>query len=308
MEDNKRFADLFNYFLYDGEQIIKPEDLEERSPEEILNLYDKSYKTYTKDKHRDLLKECIVREDDRYAYILLGLENQNYIDYAMPVRIMLYDAINYSNQVERQASINREEGKTTRKDFLSGYLKEDRLKPVITLVVYFGSEKWDGPRSIREMLDPIWKNYKEYISDYHINFIIPEEIEDFEKFKSDLRYNLEFLKHQKDKERILELRKEHEDYFSSMSVDSAKMLKACANIKVEIEREEEDINMCQALDEWGQDMRMEGYNEGVADERKRNEEKNKNLIEILLTKLSVEEIVNLGFKKETVELVMSCKN
>ena len=30
----------------------------------------------------------------------------------------------------------------------SDFSKEDKIIPVITLTVYFGSDKWDGPRSL----------------------------------------------------------------------------------------------------------------------------------------------------------------
>jgi hypothetical protein len=36
LEVNERFADAFNYFMYDGRQVIKPQDLEERDVTELL--------------------------------------------------------------------------------------------------------------------------------------------------------------------------------------------------------------------------------------------------------------------------------
>lgn len=32
-------------------------------------------------------------------------------------------------------------------------MKQDRLLPVVTLVVYFDSKEWDGPMSIHEMFE-----------------------------------------------------------------------------------------------------------------------------------------------------------
>ena len=37
--NNERFADIFNYYLFDGRQVIRPEDLEERDTAEVLSLY-----------------------------------------------------------------------------------------------------------------------------------------------------------------------------------------------------------------------------------------------------------------------------
>ena len=39
-------------------------------------------------------------KDDHAAYILLGIENQQKVHYAMPVRNMLYDALQYDKQVK----------------------------------------------------------------------------------------------------------------------------------------------------------------------------------------------------------------
>ena len=47
-----------------------------------------------------MLKMVTAMEDDRAAYLLLGIENQSDIHYAMPIRNMLYDAIQYVNQAE----------------------------------------------------------------------------------------------------------------------------------------------------------------------------------------------------------------
>lgn len=48
----------------------------------------------------------------------------------------------------------------------------DRLIPVITLVIYFNANEWDGPRSLLDMMeisDPIVRRYAQ---DYQIHLII----------------------------------------------------------------------------------------------------------------------------------------
>jgi len=46
-------------------------------------------------KYRDVLKSMVVMRDARASYILLGIENQTDIHYAMPVRNIIYDALQY---------------------------------------------------------------------------------------------------------------------------------------------------------------------------------------------------------------------
>ena len=49
---------------------------------------------------------CIRDRDDEAAYILLGSENQTDIHYAMPVRNIIYDALQYGKQVADIAAVS----------------------------------------------------------------------------------------------------------------------------------------------------------------------------------------------------------
>ena len=42
-------------------------------------------------KYRDVLKSTIIMQDAKASYILLGIENQTDVHYAMPVRNIIYD-------------------------------------------------------------------------------------------------------------------------------------------------------------------------------------------------------------------------
>lgn len=71
----------------------------------------------------------------------------------MPVRNMIYDAINYGKQIKEISKMHRKEGYLkSGSEFLSGFSKDDKLIPVITLTVYWGVEVWDAPRSLDEMI------------------------------------------------------------------------------------------------------------------------------------------------------------
>ena len=54
LKDNYIFADVFNYYMYNGEQVLKPEMLNENDPNEITLFQGKNRKTifgYQKGKH-----------------------------------------------------------------------------------------------------------------------------------------------------------------------------------------------------------------------------------------------------------------
>ena len=94
--------------------------------------------------------------DEHAAYVILGIENQDEVHYAMPVKNMVYDALEYAGQVRKAASSHRnakDAKEHSAGEYLSGVYKEDRLVPVITLVVFFSAGEWDGPMSLHEMLN-----------------------------------------------------------------------------------------------------------------------------------------------------------
>ena len=132
-------------------------------------------------------------------------------------------------------------------EFLSGFLKTDKLIPVITLVVYFGVEKWDGPISLHEMLDTNNDVVLKYIQDYRINLIEPSGIkeEELELFTSDLKEVLTFIKFSKDSEKI----KEH--YMDRGKVmidnDAIRVIETVTNIKVPKKKGRKKTDMCEAI-------------------------------------------------------------
>ena len=76
--------------------------------------------------------------------MLVGIEAQADVHYAMPVKVMTYDALNYGAQVKNIAKTHRDTGEYgTGAEFLSGFHKDDKLTPVITITVYLGSKPWE---------------------------------------------------------------------------------------------------------------------------------------------------------------------
>ena len=109
MKDNSVFADAFNYLIYGGEAVVDPKQLQELDTTEIalpFGSQDEEGKQPEEavQKYRDVLKSAIIKQDDEAAYILLGIENQTDIHYAMPVRNMIYDALQYGKQVTDTAA------------------------------------------------------------------------------------------------------------------------------------------------------------------------------------------------------------
>ena len=72
MKDNARFADACNFFLFHGEQVIKPEDLTEQDVTELA--LPKGLKgTVAIEKVRDILKGCCIKTSNGITYLIVGI-------------------------------------------------------------------------------------------------------------------------------------------------------------------------------------------------------------------------------------------
>lgn len=162
-------------------------------------------------------------------------------------------------------------------EFLSRFRKEDSLTPIITLVFYYGEKDWDGNLDLHDMLNKdipktLWEKIRVYIPNYYINLVDPKNIEDFEKFQTDLQLIFGMLKYKNNKEALLCYVKEHRAFFESVDIDTYYAIKEFINSKAILKKigndeKEESVDMCKAL----QDL----YDEGVEQGRKEEEQKRK---------------------------------
>ena len=276
------FADIVNYLLYEGEEKIQPDDLREMDGEELLVEEKKVLQRL-----RDVVKQVTVRQDEEAIYMIIGLENQTQVHYAMPVRTMVYDAMHYAGQVEEirkqngrrwkqgkrnnsdnsgeQAGSRVEDRLLTSAEFLSGITKEDKLLPVITIVILYSSDPWDGPTSLYDMLATKDPEILKYVQDYHIHLIAPGNMTDqqIRCFHSSMRKVLTFIKYAKDKEKMKEIMSEEDSDFYHVDRETAQFIKEMTGVNIEIQEGEEDVNMCKAWEDMAIDMKNEGIQLGL---------------------------------------------
>ena len=264
MQDKDIFADAFNFLLYGGRQVIKPEQLRPLDTTSIVLPYGEDGQLVPIQKYRDVLKMVTAMEDDKAAYMLLGIENQSEIHYAMPVRNMLYDAIQYVAQVEDTARSHKMGDKMpeTRAEFLSGFYKTDKLLPVITLTLYFGADEWTAPKDLHSMLSAD-KEILPFVDNYHLHLIAPAEIADneFTKFHTELSLALRFIKQSKNKNKLKELINE-DTSFRSVSKKTADLVNVVTKSNLHYDDREERVDMCEAIEGIRNDARAEGVEKG----------------------------------------------
>ncbi|MCM1524854.1 MAG: Rpn family recombination-promoting nuclease/putative transposase [Ruminococcus sp.] len=267
MQDRETFADVFNFLIYGGEQVISPEQLKPLDTAAVALPYGEDSKTVPVQKYRDVLKMVTAMEDDNAAYLLLGIENQFQVHYAMPVRNMLYDALQYVNQVDEAAKSHKAGSKIseTRAEFLSGFYGTDKLLPVITLTIYFGAEEWTAPKSLYDMFSETNDRLLSFVPDYKLNLIAPAEIadEDFAKFHTELSLALKYVKYSKDKKKLREMLREDAAY-KNVSRKTADMINIVTNSGLRYNAGEENVDMCEAIEGIRNDARAEGIKEGIS--------------------------------------------
>ena len=186
----------------------------------------------------------------------------------LPVKNMVYDALEYAGQVENSARSHREakQWPSTSGEYLTGFYKDDRLIPVITTVVYFGSDTWKAPRSLHEMLSVQDPEILSMVPDYRINLFSPAEIKDEEldKLQSNLKEVMLFIKYSKDKRKLQELTSKNSG-FQSLELKAARVIDSIIGINLRFTEIEGSVNMCQAVQEMCDDARAEGLSQGLQD-------------------------------------------
>ena len=168
-ENKERFSDFFNAVLFDGKTVIRPEELEDLDTDESSILEHKNYAETLK-ASRDNIAIC--KKSTRYGinFVMLGMESQEHIHYAMPMRIMGYDYGAYKKQYDNNAAKYKNGKGLSSDEFLSKMRKTDKFIPVITAVIYYGERPWDGAVSLHGMLD-IPKQFSRYVNDYKMILI-----------------------------------------------------------------------------------------------------------------------------------------
>ena len=314
VKDAGVFADIFNYYIYGGRQVILPEQLTERDSTKIALPYGADGAVVPIQKFRDVQKLYAAMTDGKMEYVLYGAENQAEIHYAMPVKNNLYDALEYAGQVEEAAKLHRKEMKRKKEEgessveeggktpsageFLSGFWVEDRLIPSITVTIFFGSEEWDGPLSLFEMMDVSDPDVLACMDNYHVRLIAPAQMADEEimKFQSSLREVMLFIKYSKDRENLNRVLVTNEKRFRELERRAADVIETITNSGIKYDESEEVVDVCQAIREIRMEERKIGEQDG---ELKKAREAAENLHEMGIDAEKIAQAV--GYAVETVK-------
>ncbi|MCR5605753.1 MAG: Rpn family recombination-promoting nuclease/putative transposase [Treponema sp.] len=164
---NDVFADIVNGLLFNGQKIVKEDELEAESE---YSMYKADNKLH--EQERDVAKYW---KTGKIRIAMFGFENQTLIDRDMPLRVLSYDGAIYRNQLN--------------------YKGKERF-PVVTLVLYFGDKKWNKPKNLLDCVK-VPKELKAFVNDYRINLFEISNLTDEQiaVFKSDFRIVADYFAH-----------------------------------------------------------------------------------------------------------------
>lgn len=258
---NEHFADLFNAFLFEGQQVLKAGDLEETDTD-ISGILKRNDLGKAYQKSLDVVKKTAHGVD----FVILGLENQEKIHYAMPLRILQGDVMLYLQECKDIQKINGEQNQYSSADeYLSRFKKTDRLHPVITLCVYYGEKDWDGPRCLTDMLK-IPEGYRTFVSDYKMNLLEIRKSDQLLFSDPDVEnaFRLVRMIYNRQFSEINQLYQNFEmDPEIGLMVGSVTKTPKIAKQAAAIKAEGGMFNMCTAMKELEQELKQEGKREGI---------------------------------------------
>ena len=241
----ERFADMFNAIVFNGRRTVDPRNVTpwEKETDEVKV---KGKDVFANWRLRDTIK--VVELQDA-IYCLMAIEHQIKEAPEMPLRVMEYDVREYLRQM-------REEGAS-------------KLKPIITLVIYWNGDEWSYATTLHEMFDETAMKFlektgiMEYLPDYRMNLFLPKAAteEELEKFETDLKHVMMYVRYSDDKNKLMNYARENNIV---LNIESVTIINMLTNSNLKIEEGKDEVHMCKALDDLIEDGRIEGRNEGWA--------------------------------------------
>ena len=274
---NDVFADIVNVLLFKGNNVMKEKDLESAAKDSMFKADGKIHQ-----QERDVSK---FWKNGEVRISILGFENQTVQDYKMPLRVISYDGASYKQQL-------LDSDKET---------KKKNLYPVVTLVLYFGTEeKWSSHKNLLSCFK-VPEELKPFVNDYKINVFNIAWLSDktIDMFQSDFKIVAKYFQ-------TLRLKKNYKGSTEEIKhVDALlKMLSALTgdNSFEEVYNEgnfkKGGVTMCEVVEKIRNEGRIEGVLEGKAElVRKMLDAKLVNEQQIAdLLKISVKEVKKIAAK------------
>ncbi|MDD6572288.1 MAG: Rpn family recombination-promoting nuclease/putative transposase [Thermoflexaceae bacterium] len=278
----KNFLSIVKLFYSDGR--LTEKNLQEIS-ENLLVMIDqlmegkgKQKKKKILERYRDTVKMIQLGKER----IIVGIENQRYMDCSEPVRVMLYDVMEYERQRKFIQWAHEEKRDLRGDEFVAGFSRKDRLVPVTTIVIYYGKEPWKSPKKLSDIQkkgNGRLGAFEELMQDYGINVIDVRRLTDeqIEGIGSEVKLLFGYVKNdgnpvklqkfiQKSRKEFERLSKETYEMIAVMT-ETGKLLEIMKDVEVT-----GGYNMCRAIDEMVKAGEKRGMEQGIEQGRQQGME------------------------------------
>lgn len=259
--NNRRFSTLVNAILFEGEQVVSNDDIEELDTDESTIVNEDSQDPRGINRNRDLLKRVVINN----IPVVIGIENQQKCDLQMVLRDLEYTSLYYT--------IQRKNGK-----------KE--ILPVLTIVMYYGEDEWKYPKNIKSLVK-VPKELDKYVNDWCCLVVALNQFDCItikdEEVRNFTEAFLELYKWNKD---IKSLKSIDLTYESALSLGV--ITKTESLIDAAIKMNGGVVNMCRAVEEALKESEQKGKQAGLLAGKQAGllEGKQQMMLELLRLKLT----------------------
>ena len=166
---NDHFASLLNTVLFEGKPMISPEELGDSNDGENAETPGE-------------MNTVVKKTGHGAEFVLTGIKDPRDI----PLQLLYQDSVGYLKECQEILK-GRGENKEDMDEVLDALHEEDKLKPIINLVLYYGKEPWNGATSLKEMFPHVPEKIREVFPDYRINLIQARDVEHYHLDNKDLQ-------------------------------------------------------------------------------------------------------------------------
>ena len=248
--------------MFDGKHVLKPENLDDANADKSSIVKIGQYADTV-----NRIFDVVKKTSNGIDFVIFGIENQQKIHYGMPLRHMLGDAMSYFKESKLlEAKNKKEHALETPDEFLSGLKKTDRLHPVISLCIYYGDEDWDGPLTLKDMLQ-IPEGYESLVADYEMHLIEVKKSGTLKFHNEDVQMLFDICRmiYAKEFDKVNVVYEEKKvDTDIVLAVGAVTNSQSIINKALEAEREGKQMTMCKALQDWEDECTENGRRQGEA--------------------------------------------
>ncbi len=274
LHDTEEFSRLFNMALFGGEDVVRSELLQDANTVVALSDDAKGYGGKRRRKKcvkgalsiRDILRKVQIMKDGCATYMLLGVENQAAIDYGMVPRLLNY---NVRNHILEGRDLGHKGKEGDARPFISRMGPDDRLTPVVSVVVYYGDKPWDGATELSELFCDLPKEIEEaikpYLPSYKIKVISAQCTDsELDMLGPGLRSVLYYVRYAHDASGLQEMLEKHTELRTPPPL-AARLISCLMGIDFNFDDKKENVDMWTVVEQLKEIGRVEGKAEGRAE-------------------------------------------